>query len=133
MRVIRINTALGLLLTGVLLMAAQFVLVNHPSVTHSRPRTVLTSDADHAGTKHTRAAGCHEESAPKDQAPENHDCCMVGHLHAIGSAPVIIAPAFAVNPVNGSLLQSASIEQNASQTNQISDTGPPGSVVPIRI
>ena len=130
MSAIRSRTALLLLLLGAVLVPAQFVLIG--SETHPLQRTVLTSEADDGGTQQTRAAGCHE-SAPSDQAPQNHECCTVGHLHAIGSAPMIIAPAFPVNPVNGSLRQSPSIEQIPSQTVQIFDTGPSGSTVPIRI
>lgn len=134
MPAVRFNTALGLLLTGVLLVAAQFVLLNDPSLTHPGLAGMeVTSEANQGGAGDTPAAGCHEESAPRDQAPVNHDCCTVGHLHAIGSAPVIIAPAFAGSPVSSSLVQSASIAQIPPQTTQFFDTGPPGSVVPIRI
>ena len=129
MRSIQFNTALGLLVAGVLLMGAQFVLLTHPSLTHPLPQTVLSS----SDTQHTQATGCHEESAPKHHAPQNHDCCAVGHLHAIGSAAMHVARASAVSPVNTSILLSASIEQTASQTSQVSDTGPPGSAVPIRV
>lgn len=129
MLAIRFNTALGLLLTGVLLMAAQFVLLTHPSLAHPLPRTVLIS----SDTQDTREAGCHEESAPTNQAPENHDCCRVGHLRAIGSAQVSIAPVFAATSVDDSSIQWASLDQTASPASQISDTGPPGSAVPIRV
>jgi hypothetical protein len=130
MRAIRFKTALELSLTGVLLMGTQFMLLTHRSLTHPGVAgTELTS----AGTEGSGAAGCHEESAPQGQAPQNHDCCTVGHLHAIASAQLIIAPAFAVTPLKGSILLSGSIDQTSSQTSQVSDTGPPGSAVPIRV
>ena len=134
MRVARFNTALGLLLTGMLLTAAQFMLLNGPTSTHrDLASRVLTPDANQGGAGDTSAPGCHQESAPRDQAPLNHDCCTIGHLHAIGSASVIIAPAFAVGRVSSPLVPSASIDQTVSQTTQFSDTGPPGSAFPIRI
>ena len=134
MLAIRFNTALGLLLTGVLLMTAQFVLLTHPSLTHPLPRTVpMPENASNSPAEHAGAAGCHEESAPTNQAPENHDCCTVGHLRAIGSAQVSIAPVFAVTSVDDSFIQWASLDQTASPARQISDTGPPGSAVPIRV
>jgi len=134
MLAIRLNTAIGLLLTGVLLTATALVLLSHPLLTHSGlVGTLLTSDANHRGAEGTGAAGCHEESAPRDQAPANHDCCLVGHLRAIGSALVIIAPAFAVSPISSSFVQAASIEQEPSQTREFSDSGPPGSALPIRV
>ncbi len=134
MRTIRFNTALGLLITGGLLMAAQFVLLNDPmSTRRGLAGTVLTSGANQGDTDDAPAAGCHEEPVRRDQAPRNHDCCTIGHLHAIASASVVTAPAFAVSPVNSPLVQPASIEQTASQSSQFSDTGPPGSAVPIRI
>jgi len=65
MLAIRLNTALGLLLTGVLLTATALVLLSHPLLTHSGlVGTLLTSDANHRGAEGTGAAGCHEESAP---------------------------------------------------------------------
>ncbi|SRR5579884_163154 len=129
MRVVRFNTALGLLLTGVLLVGTQFVLLTYSSLTHSLPRTVLTV----GGTGDKGAAGCHDESAPSDQNPKNHDCCTVGHLYALGSALVHIALACAVTPVNSSILLSANIDNSSSQATQVFDTGPPGSAVPIRV
>ncbi|GEM_PF-2896462 len=130
MRVIRFNTALGLLLTGVLLMGAQLVLLTGPSLIHPGvAETVLNAD----GTHNTQAAPCHDESAPTNQTPENHDCCTVGHLHVIASAQVIIAPSFIVTSADNSFIPSASLNQAASPTRRVSDTGPPGSAVPIRV
>lgn len=69
MLAIRLNTALGLLLTGVLLTATALVLLSHPLLTHSGlVGTLLTSDANHRGAEGTGAAGCHEESAPTKPA-----------------------------------------------------------------
>jgi hypothetical protein len=134
MRVIRINTALGLLITGVFLITAQFAMLSHASIAHPLPRTVLTPEGASDGpVEHAGVAGCHKESAPTDQAPKNHDCCTVGHLHAMGSAQVSIATAFAITSVDNSFIQSADLAQTTSHTTQILDTGPPGSAVPIRV
>ena len=131
MRVIRFNTALGLLLTGVLLMPAQFVLLTQRYLTthHGVAATGLTSEA----TQDTQAAPCHDESAPTDQGPKNHDCCMLGHLHATGSAQASISPPFDVTSVNSSVLASGSFTQTASRACKGSDTGPPGSTLAMRI
>jgi hypothetical protein len=130
MRVIRFNMALGLLLTAVLLMPAQFVLLTYPLLTYPAVAgTGLTS----LPTQATRSAPCHDESAPTDQTPKNHDCCVVGHLHAMGYAQASIAPAFEVTSVNRTAVRSATNEVTASYTGVFLDTGPPGSAVPIRI
>ncbi|HEU5231898.1 MAG TPA: hypothetical protein VFU50_03485 [Terriglobales bacterium] len=130
----RFNTALGISITGVFLITAQFAMLSHASITHPLPRTILTSqDASDTGVRHSGAADCHEESAPKNQAPHNHDCCTVGHLHAIGSAQVSIVPSFVVTSADNSFIPSASLDQTASPARQTSDSGPPGSAVPIRV
>lgn len=130
MPVFRFHMALGLLLTAVLLMPAQFVLLTYPSLTHPAVAgTVLTSD----GRQVTRSAPCHDESAPPDQSPKNHDCCLVGHLHALGYAQASIAPAFAATSANRTAVRSVTIEGTASYIGEFPDTGPPGSAVPIRI
>src|SRR6185437_14963194 len=128
MSALRSRTA-RLLLLSVFLMPAEFVLLGSGSRAHPLPRTVLTFGT----TQQTRAAGCHEDSSPSDKAPKNHDCCTLGHLHAIGSAQVSIAPVFAVTSVDNSFIPSAILDQPTSPARQISDTGPPNSAVPIRV
>lgn len=134
MDVIRSKTTPILLLLGVLLIATHSRLLRHAPLSSLQSRTILTSSTNFAGgSEPTGATGCHEESAPKERAPQNHDCCTFGHLHAIASAPLAVAPRLPVTAFNCSRRESASADQVTSPSDQISDTGPPGSALPIRI
>lgn len=111
---LRSTTTLFLLVIGVSLMATQFV-----------------SSPDSG--RQASVASCHEESAPADQVPQNHDCCALGHLHAVGSAPLVVVPSIEVTAMTAARLRLTESRETIPQARHYSDTGPPGSALPIRI
>jgi hypothetical protein len=86
----------------------------------------------------TMTATCHEDPEPapaplpKNHGPQNHDCCLMGHIHATAPAFALIVPALtlSIQPAADEVCG----EENAAPepfTNN-DDSGPPG-VLSLRI
>ncbi|HWC15391.1 MAG TPA: hypothetical protein VG498_00150 [Terriglobales bacterium] len=62
---------------------------------------MLFTSAQFAGVASTssylKGGSCHEDPSPSpaEQAPQNHDCCVAGHLHAATAALASLVPNWA--------------------------------------
>jgi len=112
---IRPTMAVFLLVWGGLLLATQFA-----------PARNLTSI--------TTADSCHDKSGPPlEKAPQKHDCCAVGHLHATVMNHSITAEfGFAGRAVFRDA-KAIGHDSGLPASQLTIDTGPPQTAVPIRI
>jgi hypothetical protein len=86
----------------------------------------------------TMTATCHEDPErapaplPKNHGPQNHDCCLMGHMHATAPAFTLIVPALtlSIQPAADEVCGEDNSAPEPFTNND--DSGPPG-VLSLRI